>query len=134
MTTKTKIIAVLGLIPAFLFGELIFAGIFLVHASAPGVRDTFNQVQLATTTSVGTAGVEAISVLNGASSYWMIDNSGSGGASCFPSATTTGFTYGGGWWLAPNGGVISMDSTALYNGPVSCLTGSGTTTIGVIAQ
>ena len=154
MTTKNKIF--IGLAILFVIGISFAWQAYLVDNTIPQVvlgaansRDTFSVVNLATTTSVGTAGVLVLGIpptnqtnitgtnnayLTGNAVYWKITNSGSVGVSCYPSATTTGLTYGGGWWAPASTTVEEMAGNALYIGPVSCLTGSGTTTLGIIAR
>lgn len=136
MNKTDKILIALSIFFAFIAGFSIYRS--PVATLAAGLyRDTFDQITQATTTySVGTGGTLVISDDNSNRVYFSLDNSGTVGVSCFPTtqATSSAGTYGGGWWLAANGGATSFDSSALYTGKVWCLTGSGTTTVGVVER
>ena len=112
-------------------------------AAGPLYRDQFNSVFLATTTTITSGGVTVVSSSSytpGAATYVSIVNSGSYGVSCYPidnvngTESTSGLTYGGGWFLAANGGAISLDSVGMYGGTIWCLTSSTSTTVGIVAR
>lgn len=148
MTKREKVLSVIGSV--IFLGAIIFATYSIrpvtqpsLGAAGPLYRDQFNNVFLATTTIVGTGGfiiVSSSSYTPGAATYLSIVNSGSNGVSCFPidfvngTEATSGLTYGGGWWFAPSGGAISLDAVGMYGGTVWCLTGSGSTTLAVVAR
>lgn len=147
MTRKEKIVAgILGLFAvAALFAVYSFRPVTqpTLGAAGPLYRNQFNSVFLSTTTVITTGGsivVSSSSYTPGAATYLSIVNSGSNGVSCFPidfvngTESTSSLTYGGGWWLAASGGAISLDSVGIYGGTVWCLTGSGTSSIGVVAR
>ncbi len=106
-----------------------------VLGSSPN-RDVFTSVTIDANTTITTGGVTVVTQaqLAGNPDYVSLVNSGSNGISCFPSATTTNLIYGGGWWLAPAGGALAMDSEAIWGGAITCETGSGTSSLAIVAR
>lgn len=149
MTNMTKREKILTAIGAFIFlGAFVFAMYANRPVTSPALgaagqlyRNQFSIVTIATTTVVGTTPVQVLASTTANLAYLSIINSSSSNVSCFPvdigfnsNETTTGLTIGGGWYLVANGGVISLDSVAIYAGTVDCFTGSGTTTLGIVRQ
>ena len=148
MTQREKVLlSVLGVV--FLIGAAFALYAYRpvtdqsLGSAGPLYRNQFNSVFLATTTVITTTGVIVVassSYTPGAATYFLADNSGTNGVSCYPidfvngTESTSTFSYGGGWWLAPNGGTISLDSVGMYGGTVWCLTGTGTSTVGIVAR
>lgn len=136
---KTAII--LSLAFAFLLGTFVYRQPIIAYAGAL-YRDQFNVITISTIDSITSSGLVIIpssTYTPGAAHYFSIVNSGTNGVSCFPITTlstesTSSYTYGGGWWLAPTGGAISQDGVSIYAGTVWCVTGVNSTTIGVVAR
>lgn len=148
MTKREKVLSAIG--GVIFLGAIIFA-VYAnrpvtqpsLGAAGPLYRDQFNNVFLATTTVVTTGGVIIVSSSSytpGAATYLSIVNSGTNGVSCYPidnvngTESTSGLAYLGGWWFAPNGGAISLDAVGMYGGTVWCLTGTGSTTLAIVAR
>lgn len=135
MTKLQKVLVAIGFAGAFLIGFAAYhAPIQALAAQLYHTSFDNNSPTDTGGTSINTSGVLVISDTNLNRQYLSLVNSGSNGVSCFPLATTTGQSYGGGWWLTSSGGAISFDGVTIYGGPVSCLTGSGTTTIGWVER
>lgn len=135
MNKTTKALITFSIIASFLLGISTYQSSFKAIAAAL-YHTSFNQNSPTTSgvVTVTTSGVAVVTDTNLDRGYLSLVNSGANGVSCFPSATTTGSVYGGGWFLAANGGALSFDSVTIYGGLVSCLTGSGTTTIGIVER
>lgn len=136
MTKLQKVLVAIGFAGAFLIGFAAYHA--PIQALAAQLYHTsFDRIAPTNYggTSVGAAGAQVIFDTNSNRQYLSLDNSGAVGVSCFPASASNGSTtYGGGWWLSPNGGSISFDSVTIYGDTVWCLTGSGTTTVGWVER
>ncbi len=122
-----------SLIGAFILGTVFYRPI--VAYASQLYRNTFTVTTSVLTLTVDNTGAAAVTDTNSDRVYLSLVNSGPVGVSCFPSATSTNFTYGGGWWLVGGGGAITFDSVAIYGGPVTCITAtSASTTVGVVER
>lgn len=133
-------LSVLAVVLVIFVGFLVFNRPSVNPLGSQLGQFNFNSVTTDATSSVGTGGALVITGAGLASSsftssvYWSIQNYGTSSIACFPSATTTGFSYPGGWVLYPSSTAFTSKEVGVYNGSISCVSAAGTDTVGIIAR